>query len=117
MTARPLISSSQRDDIQQQTQQSQAQGSNMESAAADQRMDYDDLSDQGDFRDREAMVNDEPEGMSDLEKAKQESEILFWVQGVGSIKQVGGLDVYVKHQHSEESMKEIFRFLRNESVR
>ena len=62
-------------------------------------------------------ANDEPEGMTEEDKAKKESELLFWVQGVGSIKQVGGLDVYVKHEHSEESLKELFKYLKFDSQR
>lgn len=50
--------------------------------------------------------------MSDEEKRKKENELLFWVQGVGSIKQVGGLDVYVKSEHCEESLKELFKYLK-----
>jgi hypothetical protein len=53
--------------------------------------------------------------MSEVEKSKKESELLFWVQGVGSIKQVGGLDVYVKHEHCEESLKELFKYLKFDS--
>jgi len=34
---------------------------------------------------------------------------------VGSIKQVGGLDVYVKHEHCEESLKELFKYLKFDS--
>ena len=55
--------------------------------------------------------------MNEEDKAKKESELLFWVQGVGSIKQVGGLDVYVKHEHSEESLKELFKYLKFDSQR
>ena len=78
-------------------------------------MDYDDISDQGAFPDGGAVGDEELEGLSEAEKAKKEAELLFWVQGVGSIKQVGGLDVYVKHQHSEESLKELFKYLKFDS--
>ena len=43
---------------------------------------------------------------------KKEAELLFWVQGVGSIKQVGGIDVFVKHEHCEESLKELFKYIK-----
>lgn len=46
---------------------------------------------------------------------KLESEILFWINGVGGIKQVGEADVYVKHEHCEESLREIFKKLRFDS--
>ena len=79
-------------------------------------MDYDDISDQGAFPDGgDAGVDELEGGLSEAEQAKKEAELLFWVQGVGSIKQVGGLDVYVKHQHSEESLKELFKYLKFDS--
>ena len=43
--------------------------------------------------------------------------MLFWVQGVGKIKKIEGYDVYVKHEHCEESLKEIFKSLKYDSVR
>ena len=52
---------------------------------------------------------DEPEGMTEEDKSKKESELLYYVQGVGSIKQVGGLDIYVKSEFCEESLKELFK--------
>ena len=58
---------------------------------------------------------DEPERMTEEDKRKKEGELLFWVQGVGSIKQVGGLDVYVKHEHCEESLKELFKYVKVDS--
>ena len=70
--------------------------------------DYDDISDPGAFPEGDVMA-DEPECMTEEDKSKKEAELLFWVQGVGSIKQVGGLDVYVKHEHCEESLKELFK--------
>ena len=60
---------------------------------------------------------DEPERMTEEDKRKKEGELLFWVQGVGSIKQVGGLDVYVKHEHCEESLKELFKYVKVDSQR
>ena len=53
--------------------------------------------------------------MTEEDKRKKEGELLFWVQGVGSIKQVGGLDVYVKHEHCEESLKELFKYVKVDS--
>ena len=49
------------------------------------------------------------------EKQKLEAEILFWINGVGGIKQVGEADVYVKHEHCEESLRELFKLLRFDS--
>ena len=60
---------------------------------------------------------DEPERMTEEDKRKKEGELLFWVQGVGSFKQVGGLDVYVKHEHCEESLKELFKYVKVDSQR
>ena len=50
--------------------------------------------------------------MTEEEKNKKENELLFWVQGVGNIKQVGGIDVYVKHEHCEESLKELQKYIK-----
>lgn len=71
-------------------------------------MDYDDISEQNNM----VYQDDQPQQMSAEEKRKKENELLFWVQGVGSIKQVGGLDVYVKSEHCEESLKELFKYLK-----
>jgi len=78
-------------------------------------VDYDEISEQNHFVDRDALPNDEPERMTDQEKQKKEAELLFWVQGVGSIKQVGGIDVFVKHEHCEESLKELFKYIKFDS--
>ena len=76
-------------------------------------MDYDAIS-EGAFQDVD-VGGDEPERMTEEDKRKKEGELLFWVQGVGSIKQVGGLDVYVKHEHCEESLKELFKYVKVDS--
>ena len=65
-----------------------------------------DEGDEGNESDKEL----EPE-----EKQKLEAEILFWINGVGGIKQVGEADVYVKHDHCEESLRELFKMLRFDS--
>ena len=73
-------------------------------------VDYDAISDNevGNFAD-DGNPEDQVKRMTEEEKSRMENELLFWVQGVGSIKQVGGLDVYVKHEHCEESLKELFK--------
>ena len=38
--------------------------------------------------------------------------MLFHVQGVGSIKKVGGFDVYVKEKHCEDTLKDIIKELK-----
>ena len=48
-------------------------------------VDYDEISEKNNFADHDPNL-DEPEGMTDAEKSKKESELLFWVQGVGSEK-------------------------------
>ena len=78
---------------------------------------YDEISDHGGaINDFDAAVDgamdDVVERMTDEEKSKKENELLFWVQGVGSIKQMGGLDVYVKHEHCEESLRELQKYLK-----
>lgn len=42
------------------------------------------------------------------------ADLLFAVQGVGTIKNVNGYDVYVKHEHSEDSLKFILQSLRSD---
>ena len=77
---------------------------------------YDEISDHGGVGDFDAAVDgamdDVVERMTEEEKSKKENELLFWVQGVGSIKQMGGLDVYVKHEHCEESLRELQKYLK-----
>ena len=80
-------------------------------------MDYDEISVQNGFAEVYDNLGDEPGLMTEDEKSKKEGELLFWVQGVGSIKQVGGIDVYVKHEHCEESLKELFKYLKFDSQR
>jgi len=77
-------------------------------------VDYDEISEQnlGDGDALFAIKLDDDDRMKDHEKSKKEAELLFWVQGVGSIKQVGGLDVYAKHEHCEESLKELFKYMK-----
>jgi hypothetical protein len=43
---------------------------------------------------------------------KLEHQMLHLVQGVGSIKSVNGIDVYVKADHCEESIKELIKLLK-----
>lgn len=45
--------------------------------------------------------------MDKYEEEKLFADLLFSVQGVGSIKNVNGYDVYVKHEHCDESLKYI----------
>ena len=51
-------------------------------------VDYDDISDPGGaYPDHEGdAMADEPECMTEEDKSKKEAALLFWVQGVGSIK-------------------------------
>jgi hypothetical protein len=54
--------------------------------------------------------------MNDTEvRSRLEKEILFQIQGVGAIKSIGGIDVYVKSEHCEESIRELIKHLKNES--
>ena len=43
------------------------------------------------------------------------NELLFSVQGVGAIKDVDGVELFVKGQHCEDAMKDIHRFLKREN--
>jgi hypothetical protein len=61
---------------------------------------------------QEAIIGLDPEELSRLEK-----ELLFCVQGVGSIKSVAGKDVYMKSEHCEESIKDLIKHLKFENVK
>ena len=53
--------------------------------------------------------------MDKEERQRIEKEILFCVQGVGGIKSVGGMDVYVKNQYCEESIRDLIKLLKREN--
>lgn len=40
------------------------------------------------------------------------NDLLFCVQGVGSYKDINGFQVYVKHEHCLESLKDIYKHLK-----
>lgn len=42
-------------------------------------VDYDEISEQNAFTDRDVLGADEPERMTQVEKEKKEAELLFWV--------------------------------------
>jgi hypothetical protein len=43
------------------------------------------------------------------------NQLLFWVQNVGSVKNVKGIEVFVKNEYCEENLKDINKFLRSEN--
>ena len=45
-----------------------------------------------------------------------EKDIMFTVQGVGAVKNVAKIDVYVKHEHCEFSLKDLIKHLKNDST-
>jgi hypothetical protein len=49
------------------------------------------------------------------EERRIQQELLFFLQGVGSIKKVNDYDVYVKHAQCEHSLTDVYRRLKNES--
>jgi len=49
-------------------------------------------------------------------RQRLEKEVLFQIQGVGSIKNVQGLEVYVKNEHCEEAIRELSKLLKQESL-
>lgn len=64
-------------------------------------------------------MEDEGVGEQKLDKEEEKilfSELLFCVQGVGSIKNINGYDVYVKHEHCEESLKDVLSKIRKDGV-
>lgn len=56
---------------------------------------------------------DEDEGYIDQKELNRKSnDLLFCVQGVGSYKDINGYQVYVKHEHCLESLKDIYKHLK-----
>lgn len=45
---------------------------------------------------------------------KYSSDLLFAVQGLGSVKIVRGIEIYVKGPHCEESIKDLIRICRRD---
>ncbi len=44
------------------------------------------------------------------------NDLLFCVQGVGSYKEINGMQVYVKHEHCLESLKDIYKHLKSDGT-
>jgi hypothetical protein len=49
------------------------------------------------------------------ERSNIEKHVLYSTQGVGQIKSIGGIDVYVKSPHCEESIRSLIKALKGES--
>lgn len=56
----------------------------------------------------------EEEKMDQREEQRLFQELLFCVQGVGSEKLINGFNVYYKHEHCEESLKDLLQNLRRD---
>jgi hypothetical protein len=52
--------------------------------------------------------------LRDEDEAKLFSELIFCVQGVGSIKKINDYDVYVKSEHCIESLKDIHKHIKGD---
>lgn len=52
--------------------------------------------------------------MDQRELDRKFNDLLFCVQGVGSYKEINGMQVYVKHEHCLESLKDIYKHLKND---
>lgn len=50
--------------------------------------------------------------MDPKDEQKVHDDILYWAQGVGSIKNIDGYDVYVKSEFCEDSLKQIQKHLK-----
>ena len=59
---------------------------------------------------------DEEPALDERELNRKFNDLLFCVQGVGSYKNINGLDVYVKHEHCLESLKDIYKHLKVDST-
>ena len=55
------------------------------------------------------------EEMRKLKIFNAEKDILFIIQGVGSVKNVQSLDVYVKDENCESSLKDLIRQMKMDS--
>jgi hypothetical protein len=63
------------------------------------------------------MDDNKSEGMQQMTKEEEHSihqQMLFNIQGVGSIKNIQGYDVYVKHPQCEHSLTDIYRCLKTD---
>jgi len=71
--------------------------------------DYDELKDAENLEEDAGEIDKE-------EERRIQQEMLFFIQGVGSIKNIENYDVYVKHAQCEHSLTDIYRRLKNEST-
>jgi hypothetical protein len=53
--------------------------------------------------------------MTKAEISRIENELLFSVQGVGSVKTLNGFKVYVKGKYAQESIRELIKHLKNDT--
>ena len=53
--------------------------------------------------------------MSKEEEARIQNELLFSIQGVGSIHEIGEKKVWAKNEHCQESIKELIKHIKNDS--
>mgnify|MGYP000932345905 CR=1 FL=1 len=51
---------------------------------------------------------------NNAENQKFRNELLFAVQGLGSVREVGGLSVYVKGSHCDDSVKDLIKFCKRD---
>ena len=66
----------------------------------------------------EEMQDEDEEGlqlMSETAKSEAEKEILFWVQGIGTIKKIGGSDVFVKREGCEDCLQSLIKLVKSDS--
>ena len=56
-----------------------------------------------------------PQLMKEGEKREAEKEILFWVQGIGTIKKIGGSDVFVKREGREDCLQSLIKLVKSDS--
>ena len=79
----------------------------------------DQIADEYDYDSGNDLSRTEPAAGQDMDaiRAQIEKEILFQVQGVGSVKTIGGIEVYVKSQYCEESLRELIKHLKNDNAK
>ena len=83
---------------------------------ADVNVDVDDYSDDDvDEHINPAMEREQEKKQQERFKARLHSDLMFAVQGVGDNKTLGQAEVFVKHDHCEDSLKDLNRYLHGDS--
>ena len=100
--------------LKQENKLYQSGSDNEDDADAQNNPTFDNMDDVGDIGDQNPYEEQDKERDQE-QRSLIEKEILFQVQGVGSVKNVNKLDVYVKSEHCEVSLREIIKHIKSDS--